>query len=321
MMFSPAVQAFFDSQTSTLSYVVSDPSTGDAVIIDPVLDYDVLRSQTSTERADELLSYLSANSLVLRAVLETHAHADHLSAAQYIAAEYKVPVAIGAGIVEVQETFAGILNLQDTADTDGRQFDLLLLPERDYEFGSLTIKTLSTPGHTPACLSYLVGDAVFTGDSLFIEDYGTGRTDFPAGSSEALYHSVTQVLYQLPGETRVFVGHDYQPGGRELRYESTIARERAMNVQLSEKTTREAFIEFRDSRDSTLKPPRLIFQSIQVNAFGGRLPQGEENGRRYLKIPLNLRRATDTAGRPTEKKSPSRDDAVATAAKESVSHA
>lgn len=299
-MFSPAVQAFFDPQTSTLSYVVSDPSTGDAIIIDPVLDYDVLRSQTSTEHADELLAYLRSNSLVLRAVLETHAHADHLSGAQYIASALEVPVAIGAGIVEVQETFAGILNLDDTADTDGRQFDLLLLPDRDYEFGSLRVKTLSTPGHTPACLSYLVGDAVFTGDSLFIEDYGTGRTDFPAGSSEDLYHSVTEVLYKLPGETRVFVGHDYQPGGRALRFESTIARERVMNVQLSERTSREAFVEFRDARDSTLKPPRLIFQSIQVNAFGGRLPEAEENGRRYLKIPLNLRQATDSAGRKND---------------------
>jgi len=295
-MFEPEVKAFFDRETWTVSYLVSDPKTGDTVAIDPVLNYDAIACQTSPDSVEEMLAYVSERKLTLRGVLETHAHADHLSGARYLAAKRKVPVGIGAGIAEVQGAFKKILNLGEHVAQDGSQFDLLLEGNNEYAFGSLSVRTLSTPGHTPACLSYWIGDSVFTGDSLFMEDYGTGRTDFPAGSSEALYHSVHEVLYSLPANTRVFVGHDYQPGGRELRYESSIAKQRESNVQLNSSTTKEQFVEFRDGRDRELRAPRLIFQSIQVNAFGGYLPEPESNGATYLKSPLNLRRRTDSSG-------------------------
>lgn len=305
-MSTPHIREFFDSDTSTMSYLVSDPVTKDTVIIDPVLDYDVLRSQTSTDSAGTLMEAIEKDGLVVRAILETHAHADHLSAAQFLARRYRAPVGIGAGIAQVQQAFAKILHLPAHVPTDGLQFDLLLEAGRVYDFGSLQVKTLATPGHTPACLSYLIGDAVFTGDALFIEDYGTGRTDFPAGSARSLFKSIKDVLYQLPGETRVFVGHDYQPGERELRFESTIAKEKSLNVQLNERTLEDEFVRFRDARDTTLPPPRLIFQSIQVNAFGGRLPEAEENGTRYLKIPLNMRKPSDEVGAPAPSRPPAR---------------
>jgi glyoxylase-like metal-dependent hydrolase (beta-lactamase superfamily II) len=284
----PHIRGFFDPQTWTVSYLVFDPVTKDALVIDPVLDYDSLRSQTSTEAVAPLIELVEQEALQVRAILETHAHADHLSAAQYLAQRYRVPVAIGAGITAVQRAFVKILHLPDNVATDGSQFDLLLESDVVYEFGSLRVKALSTPGHTPACQSFLIGDAVFTGDALFLEDYGTGRTDFPEGSARELYRSVTEVL----------VGHDYQPGGRDLRFESTIKRQKAKNIQLNAATGEAEFVAFRDSRDRSLAPPRLIFQSIQVNVFGGKLPRAEENGVRYLKIPLNLKAPTDEAGSP-----------------------
>lgn len=295
-MQSPIVKAIFDPETWTVSYVASDPSSRDAIIIDPVLDYDALASQTSTASAEKIIAYIREEGLTVRAILETHAHADHISAARFLASKFKVPIGIGADISIVQGTFARVFGLEGSVKVDGSQFDLLLRGGEEYSFGTLKLVALKTPGHTPACLSFLVGDAVFTGDALFMDDYGTGRTDFPAGSADALYHSVHEVLYGLPEATRVFVGHDYQPGGREVRYQSTIGKEKAENVQLREETSREEFVRFRTERDKKLRPPRLIFQSIQVNVFGGHLPIEEDNGVRYLKVPLNLRCATDSSG-------------------------
>lgn len=297
-MSHPHVQAFFDSDTWTVSYVVSDPESLDSIIIDPVLNYDVLGSQTSTRSADQILEHVSKEKLKVCAIIETHAHADHISSARYLARKLSAPIGIGADISIVQKTFARVFGLEGSVVVDGSQFDLLLRGGEKYAFGSLGLTALATPGHTPACMSYLIGDAVFTGDALFMHDYGTGRADFPAGSAQALYHSVHDVLYRLPDETRVFVGHDYQPGGRGLKWESTIGREKTDNIQLSRDTTQEAFVLFRNQRDKKLKPPRLIFQSIQINVFGGRLPLAEDNGIRYLKIPLNMKCETDEVGEP-----------------------
>jgi len=298
-MQTPHVHPFFDEDTSTLTYVVADPETKDAIVIDPVLNFDSLASQTSTESVEKVVSFIQEQGLTLRAVLETHAHADHISSAQFLKAKFSVPVAVGSHIVKVQTTFANVFNLSSDVRTDGSQFDILLEASRNYEFGSLSVAILATPGHTPGCVSYHIGDAVFTGDALFIEDYGTGRTDFPGGSASKLHDSVVNTLYELPGETRVFVGHDYMPGGRAMRCESTIACERESNIQLKKVTSAEDFVAFRNKRDSSLPPPRLIYPSIQINVYGGKLPAIESNGSRYLRIPLNNRTRTDDVGNPS----------------------
>lgn len=298
---TPSVRAFFDEDTSTLSYLVWDPASKDAVIIDPVLNYDVFSSQTSPDQATRLLSAIGKEGLHLHAILETHAHADHLSGARYLKQHTGAPIGIGAEIARVQTIFKPIFNLPPEVPTDGSQFDLLLQPGVEIRLGTLSIQPLSTPGHTPACLSYSIGDAVFTGDALFMEDYGTGRADFPAGSAHALYQSVHEVLYALPDTMRVFVGHDYQPNGRELKYESTIARQKESNIQLRSSTTEAEFVSLRNRRDKTLRAPRLIYQSVQINVYGGLLPDPEDNGGRYLKIPLNRRIPTDSAGVPLPK--------------------
>ncbi len=294
----PLVRAFYHEDTSTLTYLVWDPESRDALIIDPVLDYDVFSSQTRTTSADEVLSALQEERLTLRAILETHAHADHLSSAQYLKEKAGVPIGIGQDITKVQSIFRSIFNFPETTRTDGSQFDLLLRPGEIQRFGTLAVLPLATPGHTPACLSYLIGDAVFTGDALFMEDYGTGRADFPGGSAEALYHSVHEVLYSLPEETRVFVGHDYRPNDRALRFESTIGREKSSNVQLRQTTTEAEYIALRQRRDRTLKAPRLIYQSVQTNVYGGFLPESEPGAGRFFKIPLNRSTPTSRAGSP-----------------------
>jgi len=290
------IRAFFDEPTFTLTYLVWDPQTKDAVVIDPVLDYDPLASQTTTKSADELGEVIEALGLKLRWVLETHAHADHLSASQLLKRRHEAPVAIGARIVEVQETFKGIFDLPEDFATDGSQFDRLLADGEVLEAGSLKVEVIGTPGHTPACVTFKIEDALFTGDALFMDDYGTGRCDFPRGSAEQLYDSVHGRLYQQPDETRVFVGHDYMPDGRALAYETTIGKSKANNPQLRGDTPRERFVEFRTKRDATLAPPRLIFQSVQVNADAGHLPKAHGNGIRYLRLPLNLFGPTDDLG-------------------------
>jgi glyoxylase-like metal-dependent hydrolase (beta-lactamase superfamily II) len=280
------VRAFHDPATSTLTYLVFDPNSKDAVVIDPVLDYDPLASRTSTTSVDKLVAAITELGLRLHWVLETHAHADHLSASQVLAQRFGVPVAIGSRITEVQQTFKPVFDLGDAFATDGSQFDRLLVDGERLVAGTLKIEILSTPGHTPACLTYKIDDAIFTGDALFMHDYGTGRCDFPRGSAEALYESVHDKLYALPDETRVFVGHDYQPGGRAVAWETTIGQSKQKNPQLREATSKQEFVEFRNARDKTLPPPRLIYQSVQVNIDAGHLPKPHANGGRYLVIPL-----------------------------------
>jgi glyoxylase-like metal-dependent hydrolase (beta-lactamase superfamily II) len=290
------IKAFFDPTTFTLTYVVHDPVTRDAVVIDPVLDFDPSGTQTSTSSVERVAAYADERSLRLHFILETHAHADHLSGSQFLRRRFDARVAVGERITEVQQTFRDIFDLPADFPIDGSQFDRLLRDGEVVEAGSLRIAVLSTPGHTPACVSYVIEDAVFSGDALFIEDYGTGRCDFPRGSADALYHSVHERLYALPDATRVFVGHDYQPNGRPLRYETTIGASKRENVQLKTSTTKEAFVRFRTERDATLAPPRLLFPSVQVNVDAGRLPRPHPNGRRYLSIPVNLFHDTDEVG-------------------------
>ncbi len=281
------ITSFFDEDTSTLTYIVHDPITNDAVIIDPVLDYDPKASTYSTTSVDKVMNHVSANQLKVHYILETHAHADHLSGAQFL--KQKLPsatLAIGKNIQLVQKEFKHIFNFKDFNE-NGIQFDELLDDNACFNAGSLTIKVMFTPGHTPACSSYVINDeAVFTGDVLFMQDYGTGRCDFPGGSASAMYDSVTQRLYTLPDSTKVFVGHDYKPGGREVQYESTIGDQKKHNLHLNASTTKEAFVTLRETRDKTLTAPRLLLQSLQVNIDGGTLPQPETNGMSYLKIPL-----------------------------------
>jgi len=295
------IKTFFDARTYTLTFVVFDPKTRDAVVIDPVLDYDPLASRTFTESVDAVIDFIEKEGLALHYVLETHAHADHLSGSQILKRKFGAKVAIGARIREVQETFKGIFDLPDSFATDGSQFDELLEDREVVKAGSLEIGVIATPGHTPACLTFQIGDALFTGDALFMEDYGTGRCDFPRGSADDMYTSITERLYTLPDETRVFPGHDYLPGGRPLAFESTIGKEKKENVQLSANTTREEFVEMRNGRDAKLEPPRLIFQSVQVNADAGKLPEPHANGRRYLRMPLNLFHPADELGVPQKR--------------------
>jgi len=290
------IRAFFDPATSTLTYVVHDPATRDAVVIDPVLDYDPAASQTSTASVEAVAAFIEAERLRLHYVLETHAHADHLSGSQLLRRRFGATVAIGERITEVQSTFKQLFDLPADFPTDGSQFDRLLHDEEVVEAGSLSVRVMATPGHTPACVSYQIEDAVFTGDALFIEDYGTGRCDFPRGSAADLYTSVHDKLYSLPGATRVLVGHDYQPNGRELRFETTIEASRSGNVQLKASTSRDEFVGFRSARDATLAAPRLLLPSVQINVDAGRLPPPRKNGRQYLSIPLNPFRPTTEIG-------------------------
>lgn len=292
------IETFFDPNTSTLTYVVYDPTSRDAVVIDPVLDYDPLASQTSTESISAVEAFVKRERLTLHYVLETHAHADHLSGSQYLRRRFDARVGVGARITEVQSVFRDVLDLGAAFAVDGSQFDRLVEDGERVRAGALDIEVLATPGHTPSCVSYKIDDAVFVGDALFIEDYGTGRCDFPSGSADALYTSVHERLYALPDATRVFVGHDYQPGGRPLRCETTIGRSKETNIQLRVSTTRAEFVRLRTERDATLAPPRLLYPSVQVNIDAGHLPKARANGRRYLTVPLDARARTDDDGTP-----------------------
>ncbi|MCB9764892.1 MAG: MBL fold metallo-hydrolase [Alphaproteobacteria bacterium] len=280
------IKTFFDPATFTLTYVVFDLETKDAVVIDPVLDFDPASGRVTTTSADEVAAFVEKEGLTLHYVLETHAHADHLSGSQPLKDRFGAKIAIGARIRKVQDVFKGVFNLGDDFVPDGHVFDRLLGDFEVLEAGSLKIEALPTPGHTPACMSFHVGDAVFTGDALFMPDFGVGRCDFPAGSAETLYTSVHDTLYSLPDETRVFVGHDYQPGGRALAWETTIGASKLKNKQLTASTAKEDFVAFREARDATLTAPRLLLPSIQVNINAGKLPAAEDNGVAYLKLPL-----------------------------------
>lgn len=278
------IRPFFDPATFTLTYVVFDPASRDAIIIDPVLDYDVLASRTSTTSVEALAAFVRERGLAVHYVLETHAHADHLSGSQWLRRELGAKVAIGERIRDVQVTFKDVFDLPQLA-VDGSQFDRLLADGEVFSAGSLEIEVIPTPGHTPACVTYRIGDALFTGDALFMHDYGTGRCDFPRGSAEALFDSVTR-LYGLPDTMRVYPGHDYQPGGRAVAWETTIGQSKRDNPQLNARTSRSEFVAMRTARDRTLAAPRLLYPSVQVNIDAGRLPAPHANGRRYLTIPI-----------------------------------
>lgn len=281
------IQHFFDPDTFTLTYVVIDESTKDAVIIDPVLDFDPPSGKVKDQSIQEVIAYISNHGLRVKAILETHAHADHLSSSQILKQIYpEALLGIGENIKVVQEVFKAHFNLPNLK-TDGSQFDKLFKDFEEVSFGSLKMKALPTPGHTPACMSYLFGDNVFVGDALFMPDYGTGRCDFPKGSAKDLYQSVSKTLYSLPDDTKVFVGHDYSPGGREMRFQTSIGESKKTNIQLKSDTREKEYIEFRLSRDKSLKAPRLLLPSIQVNIAAGHLPEKEDNGKSYLKLPMS----------------------------------
>ena len=286
-MISATIQAFFDNDTNTVSYLVSDPESAESAIIDSVLDYDQASGQTSTASADAVIAAVREQEREVSLILETHVHADHLSAAPYIQDQIGGKIGIGAHITEVQETFGKVFNEGTAFERDGSQFDLLLSDGDELTIGSLPLSVIHTPGHTPACLSYVIGDAVFVGDTIFMPDFGTARTDFPGGSAEDLYRSI-QRLFELPDETRVFTAHDYKAPGREdFAWESTIGEQKARNVHVGNGQDMATFVQMREERDAKLGMPRLILPSVQVNMRGGEMPPAEENGQRYLKIPVN----------------------------------
>ncbi|MEO0617594.1 MAG: MBL fold metallo-hydrolase [Pseudomonadota bacterium] len=286
-MQSPDVTAFFDEATFTASYVVADPASNACAIIDSVLDYDAASGRTATDSADEIARFVRNHSLEVTWILETHVHADHLSAAPYLKAALGGRVAIGNHICSVQEVFGKVFNAGAAFERDGSQFDRLLEDEAVFHIGSLEVQAWHTPGHTPACMTYVIGDAAFVGDTLFMPDYGTARCDFPGGDARTLYRSIQRVL-SLPPDTRVFLCHDYKAPGRDVfAWETTVAEERANNIHVHDGVDEDAFVGLREARDKTLAMPRLILPSIQINMRAGELPPPEDNGVRYLKIPLD----------------------------------
>lgn len=284
------VEALFDSATSTISYLVMDPATRCCAIIDSVLDYDPKSGRTDTRSADALIARIRELDASVQWILETHVHADHLSAADYLKHELGGQLAIGSRITQVQKVFGALFNAEPGFARDGSQFDVLFEDEQVFHIGNLTARALHTPGHTPACMTYLVASgaesAAFVGDTLFMPDYGTARCDFPGADARTLFRSIHRIL-ALPDETRLFMCHDYLPGGRELRYMTTVAEQRSSNIHVREGTSEECFVAMREARDATLDMPVLILPSVQVNMRSGQLPEPEANGIRYLKIPIN----------------------------------
>ena len=283
---SVVVKGFFHEPTWTLSYVVFDNVSKKACVIDPVMDFDYFSGRTGCDFSDTQLAYIKENELELVWVLETHAHADHISGAQYIKAMAGGVVAIGEGIVEVQQTFKGVFNLDSNFSTGGDQFDRLVSDGEKLPLGEAEISVLATPGHTNDSVSYLIGDNLFVGDTIFMPDGGTARCDFPGGNAAMLYESIHK-LYQLPDETKVWVCHDYQPDGRELRYQSTIGEQKRTNIHVMQHVSKNDFVVKRERRDATLDMPKLILPSIQVNIRAGVLPDKENNETSYLKLPLD----------------------------------
>ena len=284
-MTTATIKSFFDPATLTATHVVSCPVTGTAAIIDSVLDYDPKSGRTSNASADRVLQYVREKGLAVEWHLETHAHADHFSAAPYLKERLGGRIAIGRHIVEVQGVFKRIFNAKDM-DTDGTQFDHLFDDDERFPIGELEARVLHTPGHTPACVTYLIGNDAFVGDTLFMPDYGSARCDFPGGDARVLYRSMRTVL-ALPPATRLHLCHDYLPGGREARWETTVAEQRAANIHVHDGVSEDDFVAMRTARDKTLGMPTLLLPSVQVNAQAGYLPPPEDNGTRYLKIPLN----------------------------------
>lgn len=281
------IDAFFDSATFTISYVVFDKATKTAAIIDSVLDYDAASGRTSKDSANKLIEHVKALQLSVKWILESHAHADHLSAAPYLKQQLGGSIAIGALITDVQKVFSKIYNFESEFESNGNQFDRLLIDGEQIALGESVIKVMHTPGHTPACLTYLIEDAAFVGDTLFMPDFGTARTDFPGGDAVTLYNSIQKIL-SLPDTTRIFTGHDYMAEGRDFyAWESTVAEQKAKNIHINQSVSKEQFVAFREKRDAGLNLPKLILPSVQVNIRAGNLPPKESNGVSYLKIPVD----------------------------------
>ena len=288
MTAKPLVRTFFDESTFTASHVVSDPATKKAAIIDSVLDFDPASGKTSTKSADEIIAYVKAEGLSVEWILETHVHADHLSAAPYLKKTLGGRIAIGSNITVIQKTFGEVFNVEPEFRRDGSQFDALFDDGATFKVGSIEAKVVWTPGHTPACLTYVIGDAGFVGDTLFMPDYGTARCDFPGGDAATLYRSI-QKIFALPDETRLFMCHDYKaPGRGHYAFETTVKEERDRNVHVGGGVSEADFVRMRTARDKTLSMPRLILPSVQVNMRAGALPPPDSNGVRYLKLPLNM---------------------------------
>jgi len=286
-MIRPKIASFFDKATNTITYVISDPNSKACAVIDPVLDYTANSGRTSTASADEVTDYIQDRGLELEWIFETHAHADHLSAAPYIKDKLGGKIAIGVHIPEVQKIFRRVFNLEENFAADGTQFDYLINDGDQLSIGNLTLRALHTPGHTPACMTYIIEDAAFVGDTLFMPDYGTARCDFPGGDARTLYRSIRR-LFELPESTRVFLCHDYLPKGREAyQWETTIGAQRLHNIHVKDGILEDDFVIMREARDRALDMPQLILPSVQVNIRAGHLPPPEDNGVRYLKIPLN----------------------------------
>ncbi|SEW20031.1 Glyoxylase, beta-lactamase superfamily II [Cognatiyoonia koreensis] len=283
----PNVKAFFDDATNTVSYVVSEPEGSACAIIDSVWDYDPASGRTDTSSADEIIAYVKENGLRTEWILESHVHADHLSAAPYLQEALGGKIGIGTNITIVQDTFGKVFNEGTQFQRDGSQFDALFKDGDSIHVGQLRVDVMHTPGHTPACLTYVIGDAAFVGDTLFMPDFGTARCDFPGGSATDLYNSIQKIL-ALPDETRIFVGHDYKaPGRDDYAWETTVGEQKALNVHVGAGKPMEDFVAMRTQRDATLGMPRLILPSIQTNMRAGKLPEPEDNGTSYFKVPIN----------------------------------
>ena len=286
MSVSPIVKGFWDEPTGSWQYVFHDPGTMKGAIVDPVLNYDPLSASTSTASADEILDYVEAAGIEIVWILDTHPHADHFSAAPWLKEKLGAPTAIGEHVVKVQKLWKGIYNLPDAFPTDGSQWDRLFAGGEKFEVGDIPVRVMFSPGHTMASITYVAGDAAFVHDTLMMPDSGTSRADFPGGDSRELYDSL-QAILALPDDTRIFVGHDYAPKGREACCESTVGEQKRDNIHLKGGTPEGDYVALRDERDATLPLPRLMLAALQINIRGGRLPQKEDNGTAYLKIPLN----------------------------------
>ncbi len=283
---NPDVRAFFDPATWTLTYIVKDPNSSSCAIVDSVLDYEAASGRTKTKSADQVIAMVESENLTVEWILETHVHADHLSAAPYLHNKLGGKIGIGAHITDVQNIFGNLFNAEPEFRRDGSQFDHLFSDGDTFAIGGLTATAMHTPGHTPACMTYHIGDALFVGDTMFMPDFGTARCDFPGGDARVLYQSIQRLL-ALPPETRMFMCHDYMPNGREMQYETTVGEQKVSNLHVHDGVSEDEFVAMRSAKDKTLSMPTLILPSVQVNMRAGELPPAEDNGVRYLKIPLD----------------------------------
>lgn len=287
-MNSPEVASFFDPVTKNVTHVVADPETGACAIIDPLLDFDLASGRTSTASADKVAAYISGKGLAVSWIIDTHIHADHVSAAPYLRSKLGGKVATGHRITQVQAIFGKLFNVEADFRYDGSQFDHLFDDDETYLIGSIEARAIPTPGHTPACMTHLIGDAAFVGDTLFMPDYGTARCDFPGGDAHTLYHSI-QRIYELPDDTRIFLNHDYLPDGRSnFAWQTSVVDQRRTNIHVRDGISEEEFVTMRSARDATLSPPDLMVPSVQVNMRAGQFPPPESNGTRYIKVPVDV---------------------------------